>query len=246
MNMKKTGMNRRGSISVIIVLIIAAVLLYILLSGSGKASEMSKDILGALAGTDRVESPMCEAYRNIKTTKNLTDLIVLASIGKCGGDTTESAFKFALASSTPIQYSTDKVWNELCGEHKYEVNGINYSITFGDIEYEKSDTCDYTKDESDIPWYECLVFCSFAREKQDCKSDNNNDLVIVTPGPANWMKDPCPTPAPTLTTVYTGCMHETGTISSHLSEFGLDPIDPSIGTWAIKKAGEDTVICFIG
>lgn len=228
-------------IGAIIGLILIAVLIILLTTGGGKALEDMKDYVGRLAGIQlKKQSALCPSFQTIRSKKNLTDLIVLASLGECGGDTTETAFKFNLTPSPyTIKFKTDTPSDELCGTHTYEnVTGLqNYtSIAFGDIEYYESNDCNYNGEPSWQLW-----------ETQDCISDNKNDLVIVTP--KNWMQDPCTSHVPSSS--YIGCMHEANTLTSHLSEFGLDPIQNSplytlTGTWAIKKAGEDTVICYIG
>lgn len=222
--MRKIRKNKKGGIGLIVALIIVAVLIFLLLTGSGKASEQMKEILGALAGSETQDSPMCAAYHNIESEKNLTDLIVLVSTGECGGDTTESAFRFNLVGMASLTLDTQ---TNLCGTHTYQVNGLNRTITFGDIEKEDVRDCDFNGDS----W----------PEWQSCVS-NNNDLIIAVPTeqPA-WAVDNC--------AGYSGfpiwCYNEDPwTTGSHLLKFGLASINPP-NTWAIKRAGEDTVICLV-
>lgn len=229
--MKNIRKNKRGvGITTIIVLIIGIFLLAILLCiiwGSplcpNPIAKQLKTIAGALAGTDYEENPICEPYRTIQSTQNLTDLIVLVSTGECGGDTTETAFRFNLVGMTSLTLDTQ---TNLCGTHTYRIRGLNRTITFGDIEKEDVRDCGFSGDS--LEW-------------QSCVSDNYNDLIIAVPTETGWALDDC--------TGYSGipiwCYNEDPwTTGSHLHKFGLAILSPP-NTWAIKRAGEDTVICLV-
>lgn len=248
--MKRTRKQKKGGITIgfIVKLVMALVILGLLLciiAGRGplcqnSIREQMKNLLSSLAGKP-TEDPGCVPYHQIDSYDNLSDLVSLAATGQCGGDTSQSAFLFNISDAGGIGMSvkapTDTTSDYFCGTHTYEVNGLNRTITFGDVEKVESDNCGYNGE----PFWEFW-------ESQACVANNNNDLVIVAPAgsmettqcifPAHM--DDYPSGVP-----YVGCYIEGGSWgASHLKEIGLDSNNQR-GNWYIKRAGEDTVLCFI-
>lgn len=233
--------NFRGiAKSTIVITIVALVVLAFLLTiYGGMVPDWMKKLVGSLAGNDAPTSELCESFRTIQDEKNLTDLITLVSgsVKQCGGDTTEGAFRFNLS----VPYIIVNAQAKLCGEHTYEIGWaprLNRTVRFEDIEKDRSvvftiDTrhCGFNGES----YYES--------EYQDCLPENDeSDLLVLAPDESGWSNDTC--------SPYSGerywCYEEGGTWpNSHLTKFGIARLDPGFGTWALKRAGEDTVLCLI-
>lgn len=218
----KRGIEVIGAV-ILLVVFLALVIIFILPASAGPI----KGILGGLAGLGSESNELCEPYQKIVSEQNLTDLIVLVAAGKCGGNTTETAFRFNI-SAPYLKLDTE---HKFCGTYTYEVKGSayhgNYSITFGDVERENVENCGFNGD---------------SLEYQECGrsgSEDKEDLIIAAPD--RWAVDDCDTG------INIWCYNQAPyTLNSHLHQFGLKgQLSESFGTWAIKRAGEDTVICLI-
>lgn len=256
-------------LNTIVILVIALLVVAAVMMGTGGVVDFFKKVFGIMeAKHDNAD--ICENYREISGEQDMLDLIYYTKQGYCGGDRKDDVFKFTI-TSPGITFDTSAITNYdckdgtgaptsyFCGKNYYPL--INYPevpadtltdancgppygyLQFGDIEMYESNDCEH-RGEWTWPF-------SGEADHQACDA-GDSDLVIIGPEALGIKMTPCEIG------VMTGCEYwcyngEFGWAAHSLNQFTLRPAPPTgevdsahrFDSWAIRRAGENVVICLI-